>query len=138
MAPRRKATSRPAPTSPWTSRPWRARRRSRSGRFGPAWLTYDPAHNVIVEASIFEANFATDNNAMSEITVPNPTTGAVLARLPIANLINSTEASTSPAPTVSTSTGHQDRLARRRVRQRHRAVHLLNPPVANGIIGGCV
>ena len=61
------------------------------GTFGPAWLTYDPVRNVIVEASIFESNFETDNNAMSEITVLNPATGAVLARLPIANLINSTE-----------------------------------------------
>jgi hypothetical protein len=61
------------------------------GTFGPAWLTYDPVHNVIVEASIFESNFETDNNAMSEITVLRPATGAVLARLPIANLIDSTE-----------------------------------------------
>ena len=61
------------------------------GTFGPAWVTYNPVHNVIVEASIFEANFETDNNAMSEITVINPATGAVLERLPIANLINSTE-----------------------------------------------
>ena len=61
------------------------------GTFGPAWPTYDPVHNVIVEASIFEANFETDNNAMSEITVINPATGAVLARLPVANLIDSTE-----------------------------------------------
>jgi hypothetical protein len=51
----------------------------------------DPVHNVLVEASIFEANFLTDNNAMSEITVINPTTGAVLNRLPIANLIDRTE-----------------------------------------------
>jgi hypothetical protein len=62
------------------------------GTFGPAWLDYDPVHNVLVEASIFEANLLTDNNAMSEITVINPTTGAVLDRLPIANLIDSTEA----------------------------------------------
>jgi hypothetical protein len=46
----------------------------------------DPVHNVLVEA-----NFLTDNNAMSEITVINPTTGAVLNRLPIANLIDRTE-----------------------------------------------
>ena len=61
------------------------------GTYGPAWLAYDPDHGVLVEASIFEANLLTDNNAMSEITVINPTTGAVLDRLPIANLINSTE-----------------------------------------------
>jgi hypothetical protein len=41
------------------------------GTFGPAWVTYDPVRNVIVEASIVEANFETDNNAMSEITVIN-------------------------------------------------------------------
>jgi hypothetical protein len=61
------------------------------GTYGPAWITDDPVHNVLVEASIFESTLETDNNPMSEITVINPTTGAVLDRLPIVNLINSTE-----------------------------------------------
>jgi hypothetical protein len=61
------------------------------GTLGPAWPTYDAVHHVIVEASIYEENVETDNNAMSEITVINPATGAVLSRLPVANLIDSTE-----------------------------------------------
>jgi len=60
------------------------------GTRGPAWLTYDPVHQVLVEASIYEAAVATDNNAMSEITVIDPATGQVLSRQPVANLVDST------------------------------------------------
>jgi hypothetical protein len=65
------------------------------GTHGPAWPTYDPVNKVVVEASIYEENIATDNNAMSEITVIDAGTGTVLERLPVANIIDSTEADTN-------------------------------------------
>lgn len=65
------------------------------GTRGPAWPTYDPVNKVVVEASIYEENIDTDNNAMSEITVINAGTGTVLERLPVANIIDSTESDTN-------------------------------------------
>jgi hypothetical protein len=65
------------------------------GTRGPAWLTYDPAHKVLVEASIYEEGVETDNNAMSEITVIDPGTGQVLARQAVANIVDSTESGTN-------------------------------------------
>jgi hypothetical protein len=65
------------------------------GTRGPAWLTYDPTHKVLVEASLYEAGVATDNNAMSEITVIDPATGQVLSRQPVANLVDSTVVGTN-------------------------------------------
>ena len=66
-----------------------------TGTHGPAWPAYDPVSKVVVEASIYEENIDTDNNAMSEITVISPGTGAVLERLPVANIIDSTESDTN-------------------------------------------
>ncbi|WP_234543559.1 S8 family serine peptidase [Streptomyces shenzhenensis] len=63
-----------------------------TGTRGPVWPTLDSAHQVAVEASLYESGVETDNNAMSEITVLNPATGEVLARHAVANLVNSTVA----------------------------------------------
>jgi hypothetical protein len=65
------------------------------GTRGPAWPTYDPVNKVVVEASIYEENTGTDNNAMSEITVIDAGSGTVLERLPVANIVNSTEVGTN-------------------------------------------
>jgi hypothetical protein len=65
------------------------------GTRGPAWPAYDPVSKVVVEASIYEENIDTDNNAMSEITVIDAGTGMVLERLPVANIIDSTESGTN-------------------------------------------
>ncbi|MFG3590549.1 S8 family serine peptidase [Streptomyces sp. NPDC047990] len=61
-----------------------------TGTRGPLWPTLDGAHQVAVEASLYENGVETDNNAMSEITVLNPATGKVLARHAVANLVAST------------------------------------------------
>lgn len=65
------------------------------GTRGPAWPAYDAEHKLVVEASIYEQDIGTDNNAMSEITVLNPATGTVVEQLPVANIIDSTEADTN-------------------------------------------
>lgn len=62
------------------------------GTRGPAWMSYDAAHHVLVEASLYESGVETDNNAMSEITVIDAGTGQVLSRKSVANLVNSTVA----------------------------------------------
>jgi hypothetical protein len=66
-----------------------------TGTRGPAWPTYDSVHKVVVEASIYEENVETDNNAMSEITVIDAGSGQVLERLSVANIVDSTEAGTN-------------------------------------------
>jgi hypothetical protein len=63
-----------------------------TGTRGPLWPALDTTHHVAVEASLYENGVETDNNAMSEITVLDPATGTVLARHPVANLVNSTVA----------------------------------------------
>ncbi|MFD0784390.1 hypothetical protein ACFQZ8_10760, partial [Micromonospora azadirachtae] len=57
---------------------------------GPEWLTYDAAHHVLVQTSLYEADHDTDNNPMSEVTLIDPDTGTVLSRKPMVNLVNST------------------------------------------------
>ncbi|MBM9509374.1 S8 family serine peptidase [Actinacidiphila acididurans] len=61
-----------------------------TGTRGPVWPALDDTHQVAVEASLYENGVETDNNAMSEITVLDPATGKVLARHPVANLVDST------------------------------------------------
>lgn len=61
-----------------------------TGTRGPEWLSYDATNRVLVETSIYENGVETDNNAMSEVTVIDPHTGAVLSRKPIVNVVNST------------------------------------------------
>jgi hypothetical protein len=63
-----------------------------TGTRGPLWPALDTTHHVALEASLYENGVETDNNAMSEITVLDPATGTVLARHPVANLVNSTVA----------------------------------------------
>ena len=60
------------------------------GTRGPEWLSYDATNQVLVETSIYESGVETDNNAMSEVTVIDPHTGAVLSRKPIVNVTSST------------------------------------------------
>lgn len=56
------------------------------GTRGPAWPVYDPVRHVVVQASLYEAGTDDDNNAMSEITVVDAGTGAVVSRVPMVNL----------------------------------------------------
>ncbi|MFQ3555272.1 S8 family serine peptidase [Streptomyces gramineus] len=63
-----------------------------TGTRGPVWPTLDSTHRIVVEANLYESGIETDNNAMSEITVLDPTTGQVLARHAVANLVDSTVA----------------------------------------------
>ncbi|MER6464119.1 S8 family serine peptidase [Streptomyces sp. NPDC001228] len=81
------------PTSTWLTADQKTLTSSATvdtGTHGPLWPTLDSAHQVAVEAGLYESGVETDNNAMSEITVLNPATGKVLARHAVANLVAST------------------------------------------------
>lgn len=54
------------------------------------WPALDTDHHLALVADLYEEGTTGDNNALSEITVVDPDAGKVLARHPIANLINST------------------------------------------------
>ncbi|MEU6418187.1 S8 family serine peptidase [Streptomyces spiralis] len=59
------------------------------GTRGVVWPVLDTHNNVAVVAHLYEEATSGDNNALSEITVVEPDTGKVLARHPLANLVNS-------------------------------------------------
>ncbi|WP_431953493.1 S8 family serine peptidase [Actinacidiphila sp. bgisy167] len=60
------------------------------GTRGVMWPVLDTRHHVALVASLYEEATVGDNNALSEITVLDPDSGKVLARHPVANLVNST------------------------------------------------
>ncbi|WUD71305.1 S8 family serine peptidase [Streptomyces sp. NBC_00510] len=60
------------------------------GTRGVMWPVLDTRHHVALVAHLYEEATTGDNNALSEITVLDPDTGKVLARHPVANLVNST------------------------------------------------
>lgn len=60
------------------------------GTRGVMWPVLDTRHHVALVAHLYEEATTGDNNALSEITVVDPDTGRVLARHPVANLVNST------------------------------------------------
>ncbi|WP_146075728.1 S8 family serine peptidase [Streptomyces sp. Ru62] len=60
------------------------------GTRGVHWPVLDTRHHVAVVAHLYEAATSGDNNALSEVTVVNPDTGEVLARHPVANIVDST------------------------------------------------
>ncbi|WP_431962231.1 hypothetical protein [Actinacidiphila sp. bgisy160] len=83
----------------------------------------DTRNHVALVAHLYEEATTGDNNALSEITVLDPGTGEVLARHPVANLVNST-----------LSTSNFDFTSRRGlfVDPATRTVYLVNP-WANGL-----
>ncbi|MFF4832852.1 S8 family serine peptidase [Streptomyces sp. NPDC001315] len=58
------------------------------GTRGVVWPALDTRNDVAVVAHLYEETTTGDNNALSEITVVEPATGKVLARHPLANLVN--------------------------------------------------
>ncbi|WP_189316567.1 S8 family serine peptidase [Streptomyces brasiliensis] len=81
------------PTSSWRSADQKTLTTSTPadlGTRGVMWPVLDTEHHLALVASLYEEGTTGDNNALSEITVVDPDTGAVLARHPIANLVNST------------------------------------------------
>lgn len=93
------------------------------GTRGVMWPVLDSRHHVALVAHLYEEATTGDNNALSEITVLDPDTGKVLARHPVANLVNST-----------LSTSNFDFTSRRglHVDPATRTVFLVNP-WANGL-----
>ncbi len=87
------------------------------------WPVLDTRNHVALVAHLYEEATTGDNNALSEITVLDPGTGEVLARHPVANLVNST-----------LSTSNFDFTSRRGlfVDPATRTVYLVNP-WANGL-----
>jgi hypothetical protein len=65
------------------------------GGHGGAWPVYDAVNDVVLVAQLYGTTLATDNNAMSEVDVLDPATGAVRKRITTVNLMNSTEATTN-------------------------------------------
>jgi hypothetical protein len=81
------------PTSTWRSADQKTLTTSAPGDLGTRgvmWPVLDPEHQLALVAHLYEEATTGDNNALSEITVVDPGTGKVLARHPIANLVNST------------------------------------------------
>lgn len=81
------------PTSTWRTADQRtlaASAPSDLGSRGVMWPALDAGHHLAVVAHLYEEGTTGDNNALSEITVVDPDTGTVLARRPVANLVNST------------------------------------------------
>jgi hypothetical protein len=81
------------PTSSWRSAEQKTLATSAPadlGTRGVMWPALDARHHLALVAHLYEEGTPGDNNALSEITVLDPDTGKVLARHPIANLVNST------------------------------------------------
>ena len=65
------------------------------GGHGGAWPVFDPVNKVVLVAQLYSGSLDTDNNAMSEVDVLDPATGAVKKRITAVNLMSSTEATTN-------------------------------------------
>lgn len=65
------------------------------GAQGPAWPVLDEVHGVALVAQLYENDYLTDNNAMSEIDTIDPAAGEVLNRAHDVNLLSSSEETTN-------------------------------------------
>ncbi|MGW3243886.1 S8 family serine peptidase [Streptomyces sp. NPDC001070] len=86
-------TSGEFPTSTWRSADQKTLATggaSDLGARGVMWPALDTKHHLALVADLYEEATTGDNNALSEITVLDPDSGKVLARHPVANLVNST------------------------------------------------